>query len=39
MLGIIDSPKVTHCRALISNILDKISDKKEVSGNKKIIVL
>ena len=28
ILGRIDCPKLTHCRALISNILDKISDKK-----------
>ena len=28
ILGRIDCPKLTHCRILISNILDKISDKK-----------
>ena len=27
ILGRIDCPRLTHCRALISNILDKISDK------------
>ena len=28
ILGRIDCPKLTHCRVLISNILDKISEKK-----------
>ena len=28
ILGRIDCPKVTHCRVLISKILDKISEKK-----------
>ena len=27
ILGRIDCPKLTHCRALISNILDKITSK------------
>ena len=28
ILGRMDCPRLTHCRVLISNILDKISEKK-----------